>query len=187
MFGDIGPKIRSVINFNIQTILGFLGVQYGGTGQTSLTTHGVVIGEGTAGVNVSATGTTGYPFVGQGSSSDPLFATTGLVFTSWNSPITTDVDGATITFNLATSNWHQVQLGGNRTLALSNPTTGQQFTLIIQQPSSGGANTVTWFSGILWPAGVVPTLTTTNSKRDVFTFSTIGSGVYLGFIAGQNM
>jgi hypothetical protein len=46
---------------------------------------------------------------------------------------------------------------------------------------------VTWWAGILWPAGAAPALTATASKTDVFVFIRISSGVYLGFIAGQNL
>lgn len=99
--------------------------------------------------------------------------------------ITADSDGATITFNLATSNAHAVTLGGNRTLALSGDQVGQVFTVILKQDATG-SRTVTWWSGILWPGGTAPTLTTTAAKRDVFTFLKSGSGEYLGFNGGQN-
>lgn len=110
---------------------------------------------------------------------------TGINLAQHYSPITTDADGATVTFDLGVSDWHQVTLGGNRTLALANPTVGQQFSVILQQDATG-SRTVTWFGGILWPGGTAPTLTTAASKRDVFTFKCIATGVYLGFVAGQN-
>ncbi len=58
--------------------------------------------------------------------------------------ITSDTDGATITFNLATSDFHTVALGGNRTLVISNPSTGQRFFLELVQDGTG-SRTVTWF------------------------------------------
>lgn len=112
--------------------------------------------------------------------------TTGLTLTQFSSPITTDTDGATVTFNLATSNWHQVTLGGNRTLALSNPTIGQQFTIILIQDGTG-SRTVTWFSTIKWPSATPPTLTTTAGGIDVFTFKCVGTNSYYGFVPGQAM
>jgi hypothetical protein len=102
------------------------------------------------------------------------------------STVATATDGATVTFDLAVSDWHEVTLGGNRTLALSNVATGQQFSIILRQDGTG-SRTVTWFSGILWPGGTPPTLTTTANKRDVFTFKSLGGGVYLGFVAGANL
>lgn len=102
-----------------------------------------------------------------------------------NPSLTTDVDGATITFDLKTS-YHQVTLGGNRTLALEHETTGQSFVLRLVQDGTG-SRTVTWFSTIKWDQGTAPTLTTTAGKTDVFMFMVTGTGTYDGFIIGQNM
>lgn len=100
--------------------------------------------------------------------------------------ITADSDGATITFNMATTNLHTVTLGGNRTLALSNVSVGQTFMLRLVQDGTG-SRTVTWFSTIKWAGGSAPTLTTTPSKADVFGFLCTSSGNYDGFIVGQNV
>lgn len=102
------------------------------------------------------------------------------------SALTTDVDGATITFSMAASNSHQVTLGGNRNLAVSNVTTGQWFNIDLIQ-DGGGNRTVVWFSGISWADGVTPTLTTTASKRDSFVFHCIAGDTYVGYIAAQNL
>lgn len=98
-----------------------------------------------------------------------------------------NIVGSSSTFNLAVSDWHYLQLSTNTPngLLVSNPTIGQQFTVILKQ-SGAGSTLVNWFPGILWPSGTVPTLTTTAGKLDVFTFKTISSGVYLGYTVGQN-
>lgn len=95
---------------------------------------------------------------------------------------TTDTDGATVTFNLNTSNRHKVTLGGNRTLALSNESTGQMFRIKLIQDGSP-PRTVTWFSGITWrtAGGSAPTLSTTPGAADVFVFEVTGSGAYDGY------
>lgn len=100
--------------------------------------------------------------------------------------LTTDVDGATVTFDLSASNKHQVTIAGNRTFALSNPSVGQAFMIKVIQDGTG-SRTVTWFSGISWAGGTAPTLTTTASKGDSFGFLCTGSGTYDGFIIGQNI
>lgn len=100
--------------------------------------------------------------------------------------ITADSDGATITFDLASANIHTVTLGGNRTLALSNPSTGQCFMLRLLQDGTG-SRTVTWFTTIKWAGGSAPTLTTTASKADMIGFVCTGSNTYDGFIVGQNL
>jgi hypothetical protein len=97
---------------------------------------------------------------------------------------TNDVDGATVTFDMTSSNIHNVTLGGNRTLAVSNVATGQAFTVILKQGSGG--QTVTWWSTIKWVNAVAPTLTATSGRWDVFSFLFDGTNYY-GFIVGQNL
>ncbi len=54
-----------------------VGVQYGGTGASALTDHGVVLGSGTAAVSVTAAGTSGQVLTSGGSGADPAFADAG--------------------------------------------------------------------------------------------------------------
>lgn len=100
--------------------------------------------------------------------------------------IVTNTDAATVTFDLSTGNIQQVTLGGNRTLALSNATTGQCFVIRLVQDGTG-SRTVTWFSTIKWPGATAPTLTTTINRVDLFGFICTGSGTYDGTIIGQNL
>lgn len=100
--------------------------------------------------------------------------------------ITAATDASTVTFDLSLGNIHTVTLGGNRTLALSNASTGQCFILRLLQDGTG-SRTVTWFTTIKWPDATAPTLTTTASKADVFGFICTGSGTYDAFIVGQNL
>lgn len=144
-----------------------------------------------------ATQTANTAFLGpsSGSAAAPTFRrivpadlpTTSLEIDSHFGTIATEADGATITFDCAAADFHQpAALGGNRTLAVVNDQVGQQFTIALTQDGTG-SRTVTWWSGIRWPGGTTPTLTTTASKIDVFTFKKIGSGSYLGFPAGLNL
>jgi len=102
------------------------------------------------------------------------------------SPIESNTDGATVTFDLDVSNTHTVTLGGNRTLALSNADVGQKFIIRLVQDGTG-SRTVTWFSTIKWPGGVTPTLTTTANKTDVFGFICTSANNYDGFVVGYNL
>ena len=94
---------------------------------SSLTNHGVVVGTGT-GVAATATGAIGVPLIGQGGSADPVFQATGVKIDSHFGAITADTDASTVTLDLSVSDWHTLLMtsgvGGNRTLALSNPTVG---------------------------------------------------------------
>lgn|SRR5574343_29319 len=159
---------------------------------SQITSGQLALARGGTNADLSATGGTGQ-YLKQASSGAAITVgtisasdvpTTGLAINQNTSVITTDSDGATITFNLATSNWHTVTLGGNRTLALSSVGTNQQFTIVLIQDGTG-SRTVTWFSTIKWAGGAAPTLTTTAGGIDVFTFKQISSGQYYGFVAGQ--
>lgn len=97
-----------------------------------------------------------------------------------------ETDGATVTFNMDESNLHEVTLGGNRTLAVSNVDKGQRFIISLIQDGTG-SRTVTWFGGISWPGGLVPSLTATANKTDVFSFICTDTGAYDGFVVGYNL
>lgn len=99
--------------------------------------------------------------------------------------IVTESDGATITFNLSTGQIQQVLLAGNRTLALSNEQVGQVFMVKLIQDSAG-SRTVTWWSGINWSNGVVPTLATAVAHWDILGFIVTNTGVYDGVVVGSN-
>lgn len=93
----------------------------------------------------------------------------------------------TATLDLSLANQHRITMpAGNITIALSNDTNAQIFTVSILQDGTG-SRTVTWFSTIRWAGGTVPTLTTTASKRDQFIFIRTGASTYDGFIVGQNI
>ena len=98
----------------------------------------------------------------------------------------TATDDTTVTFDLDVANIHQVVLGGNRILAISNEDAGQVFVLRLVQDGTG-TRTVTWFTTIKWAGGVAPTLTTTINKADVFGFLCTGADAYDGFVIGQNI
>jgi hypothetical protein len=95
-------------------------------------------------------------------------------------------DGATVTFSCGVTDKHSVTLGGNRTLALSGDSDGQTILIILKQDGTGG-RTVSYWSGILWPGGTVPTLTATAGKTDVLSFLRLSAGNYLGFVVALNL
>lgn len=100
--------------------------------------------------------------------------------------IATDTDGSTITFDLAADvgEHHEVTLGGNRTLAVTNQQVGQKFRIKLVQDATGG-RTVTWWDQITWADGYVPALTPVAADCDLFAFLVTGSNslgtTYLGW------
>ncbi len=114
----------------------------------------------------------------------PTLVTPNISSIKWS--VTTDTDGATITFDKNAWDFHRVVLGGNRTLALSNMAAGDKIVLDIIQDGTG-TRTVTWFTTIKWVGWTVPTLTTTINKIDTFGFICTSAGNYQGYIIGQNL
>ena len=104
----------------------------------------------------------------------------------FKTPIESNTDGATITFDMDEANTHTVTLGGNRTLALSNVDVGQKFIIRLVQDGTG-SRTVTWFTTIKWPGNLEPTLTETVNKTDVFGFICTATNQYDGYVIGYNL
>ena len=85
-------------------------------------------------------------------------------------PEATLTDGATITWDTSTAQVAKVTLGGNRTLsAPTNSATGQFISLLVIQDGTG-SRTLTWNSAYEFASDTAPTLTTTASLGDLFTF-----------------
>jgi hypothetical protein len=82
--------------------------------------------------------------------------------------VQTLTDAATVSWDMSTAINAKVTLGGNRTLAVSNPKEGATYSLGVIQDGTG-SRTVTWPSSFDWGTTGAPTLTTTASKRDRIT------------------
>jgi len=97
------------------------------------------------------------------------------------------ISSGTLTLNLATATTFYVSLNAAiTTLTITNVPTGTAaFTLIFT--ADGTARSVTWGASVLWPGNTAPTLTSTNGKRDIFSFVTLNGGTnWYGFTGGQN-
>ena len=79
-----------------------------------------------------------------------LFNCSGPVMAA-NPPVAL-TDGATITLNGASqaNPWYTVTLGGNRTLNVSGMVAGGNYKLFVQQPASGGPDTLALGTGCTW-------------------------------------
>jgi hypothetical protein len=85
--------------------------------------------------------------------------------------------GGTTALSLSSGGSYFVTMGaGNTTLTFSSaPTTAFKFTVFIKQDGTG-SRLVTWPS-ISWSSNdVVPTLTTTANRVDIFEFRTVDGG-----------
>ena len=85
-------------------------------------------------------------------------------------------DGSTVAWDVSASPIAKLTLVGNRTL--SAPTnavgSGQYISLLVIQDGTG-SRTLTWNAVYEFTADTAPTLTTTASKGDLFTFRYNGS------------
>jgi hypothetical protein len=86
-------------------------------------------------------------------------------------------DEATVTWNVINSPVAKLTLGGNRILSAPSGTTpaaGQFISLLAIQDGTG-SRTITWNAVYEFPSDTAPTLTTTASLGDIFSFRYNGS------------
>ena len=88
---------------------------------------------------------------------------------------TTLTDQSTITCDMATQSVCKVTLAGNRTVAApSKGSTGQFCSILVIQDGTG-SRTLTWNAVFEFASDSAPTLTTSASLGDLFTFRYNGS------------
>ena len=88
-----------------------------------------------------------------------------------------------ITLNITTNGTDQViTLTGTATITMPTATAGKSFLLKLK--TGAGGYTVTWTT-VKWPGGTAPTLTSTASRMDIFSFFSDGTNWY-GTTVGQN-
>lgn len=88
-----------------------------------------------------------------------------------------------ITLALTNGTVQIITLTGNATITMPTATSGKSFILYLKQDATG-SRTVTW-SSVKWPGGTAPTITSTASKQDIYSFFADGTNWY-GTTVGQN-
>ena len=74
--------------------------------------------------------------------------------------------------DLSTSNYFTKTINANSTFTVSNTPASRAFAFTLELTHTSG--TITWFSGVEWPSGTAPTLTT--GKTHLFLFVTQNGG-----------
>lgn len=180
-----------VTQAELDTIAATKGLPVGLTGATQATRY---VGATTSGAPVSGTFAVG----------DFIIDRTGKVYVcttagspgSWTLASGTSdavtahgATGSTETFDVNAAPVHTATLDANCTATFTAPadaTRAYTLTLVLLQDATG-SRTMTWPASVKWPAGVAPTLTTTASRKDIFTFETHDGGTtWHGFTSGQN-
>jgi hypothetical protein len=90
---------------------------------------------------------------------------------------------STVTLDLANGTFQNLTLTSATALTVTMPTAtaGKSFILMVRQPASGTATTVT-FTGVKWPASTAPTITATLSRADILAFFSDGTNWYGSFV-----
>ncbi len=89
----------------------------------------------------------------------------------------------TVTIALTNGTFQILTMTSATNLAVTMPTavSGQSFILILKQPASGTANSVTWTT-VQWSGGTTPTVTATVGKADIFAFVSDGTNWYGSYV-----
>lgn len=87
------------------------------------------------------------------------------------------------TISLADGSFQVLTLTGSATITMPTATAGKSFILLLKQDGTG-SRTVTW-STVKWPGGTAPTITSTASRQDIYSFFADGTNWY-GTTVGQN-
>lgn len=152
-------------------VTGTLPVANGGTGAITLT--GYIKGSGTSALTASAA----IP-IADVTGAAPLAAPT---FTGTATFATTDALGpvrqnivavAALDIDCSAGNYFTKTIAANSTFTFSNPPSTRAFAFTLELTHTSG--TITWPATVRWPAGTVPTLTT--SRTHLFTFVTDDAG-----------
>jgi hypothetical protein len=100
------------------------------------------------------------------------------------------ISGGVLTLNMASTSLFNVALNANiSSIVLSNvpSAANQAVNLVLVFTADGTARTVSWPSSFKWPNNVAPTPTSTNGKRDMFSFISFDAGTtWLAIVSGQN-
>ena len=79
---------------------------------------------------------------------------------------------AALDMDLSTSNYFTKTINANSTFTVSNTPSSRAFSFTLELTHTSG--TITWFSGVEWPGGIAPPLTT--GKTHLFMFITDDGG-----------
>ena len=160
------------------SITGVVTVPQGGTGDTTLTAHGLMVGNGTNPVSTTAAGSAGALLLGQGGSADPSFAAMSQDCTITNAGVITCTKTNNVAFgalatassvNLATQVSGVLPIANGGTNASSQTTNGVNYY---------NGTSITSGSGFVYTGGQVgigtatPTAALTVNGSSAFQFGT---------------
>ncbi len=146
------------------------------SGVTAGTYQGAVVVDAKGRITSATNAITGATVVASEITS--VFETVGTVASS----------GTAQTLNAASYGVFDVTLTGNCTYTFSGAISGKLYSFtLIQRQDATGSRTCAWPASVKWAGGTAPTITSTASKMDMFTFFTRDGGTtWYGTVGGQN-
>jgi len=110
------------------------------------------------------------------------FTTNNITLTSYTETAYSANSSTAITLTTANGTIQNITLTGTATITMPTAAAGKSFILYLR--TGAGSYTVTWTT-VKWPGGTAPTLTSTASKMDIYSFFSDGTNWY-GTTVGQN-
>ena len=138
--GTSGQPLLSGGGAGAAMTFGTLGVAAGGTGQTTLTNHGVLVGAGTGGITQLTAAAAGTVLTGQGATSDPSFTATptlGVQQTTQGQLVLANTAAGAFSITVQSSN------SASAAWTLTLPTTAGSNGQVLQ---TNGSGVTTWTS-----------------------------------------
>jgi len=169
-------------------VTGILPAANGGTGVANNASSTITI-SGAFGTTITVSGTTTVTLPTTGTLATLAGTETFTNKTLTNPTVTNYVEtlytantSTAITVDLANGTVQNLTLTGNATITMPTAVAGKSFIIILSQDATG-SRTVTW-STVSWPSATAPTITSTASKKDIYSFFSNGTS-WFGTTIGQ--
>jgi len=170
-------------------VTGILPAANGGTGVANNASSTITI-SGAFGTTITVSGTTTVTLPTTGTLATLAGTETFTNKTLTNPTVTNYVEtlfsantSTAITISLTNGTVQNLTLTGNATITMPTAVAGKSFIIILSQDATG-SRTVTW-STVSRPSATAPTITSTASKKDIYSFFSDGTSWY-GATIGQN-
>jgi hypothetical protein len=108
---------------------------------------------------------------------------TNPTITNYTETLYTANTSTAIAIALTNGTVQQLTLTANTTITMPTAVSGKSFIIMLKQDGTG-SRTVAW-STVVWAGGTAPTVTSTASKQDIYSFFSDGTNWY-GVTVGQN-
>ena len=178
-----GPNTASTVTFTLPSADGTNGQALVTNGSGTLSFSSVTTSPGGSNTqlqynnNGAFGGITGFTYNGT------TVTFTNPTVTNYTETAYTANSSTAITLALTNGTVQIITLTDNATITMPTAAAGKSFILFLKQDGTG-SRTVTW-STVKWPGGTAPTITSTASKQDIYSFFSDGTNWY-GITVPQN-